>query len=290
MDQPLTSLDRFLQNRGPAFIGLGGTKVAINLNTALGSLFTLMGLGFIAGSFIAHEPGMAFASIGPLFGGGVNFTVAGLTRRHASKLDMVAVKLTDEAKRFMHRLMRQAFGWRYQWVGWEPYGYGANIGMRGRRLRRSGMLWDATTDQRRSSELLSPEVYGALEEATGQYNRIYGLLVTAETSGSTALRKMRPTVMRAADETMAEVLHHAALMDKYPESDDTPSATIARLTESLKEAANRIESLQRRESTAIPSSPASAMEAVLDELRLQDVASAELEEASEQRQDVGQGV
>jgi hypothetical protein len=288
MEQPSSSIDRFLRNRAPAFIGLGGTRASIALNGALGGLFTFIGAGFIIGSIIAGEPGAAFGAIGPFIAGGVNLAVAGFTRMRASELDMTSVKLTDDAKRFLQRLMRHAFGWRYQWIGWESHRYQSGIGLRGRRLRRSfSSPWDSTLVQRPSSELLQPEVFAAFEEAANHYNRIYGLLVTSESSGVATLKKMGRTVMQAADETMAEIIHHAALMDKYPESDAVSGAAVARLTESLKEAADRVESLRSRESTAAALSPATAMDAVLDELRLQDMAGAELQAAVEERQPDG---
>ena len=43
MGQPSSSLDRFLRNRAPAYIGLGGTKMSVAVNGTLGVILTLIG-------------------------------------------------------------------------------------------------------------------------------------------------------------------------------------------------------------------------------------------------------
>ena len=290
IDREASSLDRFLLNRAPALIGLSGARASVMANGALGVLFSLTGLGFIIGGIATHQPEMAYSSAGPLFGGVVNLMVAGMMRKRVAHMDPANVKLSSEAKEFLHKLMRQAFGWRYAWVGWDSYRYQGLLGRRRRHLR--SVLWgrtDASADQRPAAELLRPELFALLDEAAQHFNRIQGCLTVARTDAGGALKKMRPAIVEAADETMAEVLHQAALMENYPESNTQGTRIVANRVAALRETADRVEAMQAREPSLMERmAPSSTMDSVLEELRMEEIARTELQTPEAKRQDLGQ--
>lgn len=274
------SLDRFLLHRGSAFIGHASLKAAVRVNAGVGLGLLGMGIAFVAASFFGHDPGIAAGAAGPIAGGVANMVLAMVWRSRAKQLQSANIPLSEEAKQFMHRMMRNAFGWRYKWMAWEN-GRGSFYG-RGRmrhRLRELKYGADQEQPQKAAAQFLSPQVFALLESATSQYNRIFGLLTSATLSPSSPLGKMKPSLSQALEETMGEILHHAALLDQYPEGNASATKIIETHIVTLKETADRVESLVSREveSTIESVSQTSALEAVLQDLRLSDQAQKELD-------------
>jgi hypothetical protein len=276
---PESSLDRFLRNRAPAYIGQSGAKAAVALNGSIGTLFTLGGIGMMVTSVVINDPGMFIGAIGPLIGGGINLGVARMMFKRKQQFQPLDIKLTDEATQFIHHLMKLAFGWRYRWVGWE----GMNPGIGGMRRYRRHLLFHSETeppvgaDQRAAKLLLRDDLYTALDNATQQYNRIYGLLTASDIPQSSTVGKRRPTILHAIDEAMADILHQAALLDKYPESKIAAAQVITERTATMKETADRMESLVSQAPQVIPTEkPLTALESVLEDLKLSDIAESEL--------------
>jgi len=274
------SLDRFLLHRGSAFVGYASLKAAVRVNAGVGLGLIGMGLAFIMAALISHEPGVAAGATGPIAGGVANLVLSFVWRNRAKQLQQANTKLSKEATEFMHRLMRSAFGWRYRWMAWEN-GRGGFYGRNRLRHRIQELKYGSSMDQpqKPASQFLPPQVHQLLESAASQYNRVYGLLTSAEYSPTSSIGKLKPSLMQAIEETMAEVLHHAALLDKFPEGNASASKIIETHTASMREAADRVESLVSRDvaSTIESVSQTSALEAVLEDLRLSDQAQKELD-------------
>jgi hypothetical protein len=274
------SFDRFLLHRGSTFIGHASLKAAVRINGGIGTGLIALGLAFVVASFFAGDPGIAAGASGPVVGGAINLAMALSWNKRAKQLEKADTRLSPEATEFMHRLMRAAFGWRYKWMFWDN-GQGSYIG-RGRLRHRIRELKYGTYQdqpQKPADQFLNPQVFQLIESASLQYNRVYGLLTSVNYSPNSLVGKLKPSLMQAIEEAMATVLHHAAMLDKFPEGNASAAKIIENHTEALREAGDRVESLVSRdvESSIESVSETSALEAVLEDLRLSDQAQKELD-------------
>lgn len=273
-----SSLDRFLLNHGPVLIGQTNFKVAARINGGIGAVFTALGLAFIGASLATGDAGIMAGAAGPLAAGLTNVAMALVWHAKAKQTYQPATRLSPEAMLFVHRVMRSAFGWRYKWIDRSLH----------QRAHKHGGFFDRQTGeaeqlQKPACQILSPQLFELLNAAAAQHNRIFGILTSSPLPNSGPIGKMKPALLQAIDETIAEVLHCAALLDKYPEGNASAVKVIQARTAALRETADRVESLVSRDlANAIEASAeASALDAVLDDLRLCDQAQKELDSPSQ---------
>jgi hypothetical protein len=172
-------------------------------------------------------------------------------------------------------------------------GMGVGIGM-GKHTRRQlrNIAWDNGESMLsmfgKPAADISPQVLEFLEAAAEQYNRITGIIQAPATAGS--LTKVGPSAIAAADETMAEILHQSATIDKYPESAAATGKQIENAIKAITELGDRLEDIATRDQLLTEKvNYASKMDSVLEELRLDQLARSELHTATEENQQKLQG-
>jgi len=274
MDPQASSLDRFLRNGAHDFLGStwGGNSSALAGGIWGGLLGG--GLAFLFASVTVGSPDVGAAVSGGIAAGMVSLGVVGAMRKRLARFEKPTVKLSDEARRFLFRAMRQAFGARYTWIVHEPR-------MKERIQERRRALFSARIDeweQRPAESFLHPDVFALLDAAAKDYNRIQGELTLAEAEPGVTLKKMKPAIMQAANETMADLLHEASMMETYPERGGSAGRVSERHLAALRETADRVEALHASEPD-VPEGLAATrtMDSVLEDLRMEQIARAELQ-------------
>jgi len=278
---PESSLDRFLSQRGPTLLS-GAWRRNNRANLYVGGSLLAFGAVFL-GVALANYPAAAPGAIGPLLAGAINLGVHFAMRRGARNRPVPAA-LTSDAKILLSRLVRLHAGWGSGYHYWGP----TSVGHHGLASKRAAMEeWRAQMGQigagpwlnalglgaKSAQEVLSEPVFAVLESAAFQYNRVVGLLA----SGDDRLGKIVMTVQTAIDEAIADVFHQAAMLEQFPESSGSARKVCEDRTASLREIADRVEALQRREPTLTERlSYTSAVDEALEELRLQTMAESEL--------------
>lgn len=273
-----TSLDRFLRNRGAQYLGQNMGRVGATIQLAIGGFFSAVGLGLLVAPLLGAPPQVAIGSIGCLGAGIPNGLVGLFLRRRLRQQQLQHVQLTPQARKLLLRLLRMRSDWRHQWQ------FAGSPG-RGDGRHGDGMygLSGASAFGLGGVQPLSAEVEDALERAAFEFNRVLGCLSTA--TGDPAFEKLGSRALAAADETMTEFLHHANQLADFPESESAPRAQAERAIGELAELADRAEQLAQvsARGTGVKA-VRSAMEEVLDELRLEHLARAELSRPEERQQ------
>jgi hypothetical protein len=220
--------------------------------------------------------GVQNAAPGLMMGGGVLFTMSQVMRRRFQPLTSAPEwKLTPEAKGLLLKLVQQRLGW---------HGFGSPIhGKRGRIVMRR-VAWQSGDPSfgwfGRSNASVAPEVMRLLEVAATAYNRIQG---TLQSPSGSSLTKIAPSAAKAADEAMATIFDNSATMDRYPESVAATQVQITKEIAALTELGDRLEQLVTRQETITDKmASATTMDAVLDDLRLEQLARNELQVSSEE--------
>lgn len=267
------SLDRFIQNRAVMGLGLLGRGVYAP-QMILGAGLTLLGLGFLVAPLFGASPEAAAASVGPMLAGLINLGTGAVFRRRMKHQVPVTWSLSPEAKALLWRLYRRtSIGQRL--VTSDGFTFG------GRRRRRRA-LRHARWYGWESSAPIDPKVLDVLEEAAAAFNKVQG---TIESVGKNnpSLTKMTPAILTASDEAMAEILHHAAMASKFPESSESVFGLIQQRIASLKELGERMEDMAGQDSggtnKATYSSP---IDGVLEDLKLEQLARYELNPKTEE--------
>jgi hypothetical protein len=276
---PESSLDRFLAQRGQTLL-YGSWRRNTKINLIVGVGITVFGLAFL-GIALALFPPAAIGAIGPLFAGAINVGVHFHMRRLARR-GPNAPALTKEAQGLLGQLLRAQGGWAYGHHNYGPSQPGTQQRWASRRAAMD--QWRAQSyvnpwlsvmglGGKSAQETLPEPVFGVLEAAAFQYNRVLGLLSVADDR----LGKMANTIQAAIDEAIADVFHQAAMLQSFPESSGATRKVCEDRTASLREIADRVEALQRREPTLTERlSYTSAVDEALEELRLQTMAESEL--------------
>src|SRR5438067_3367061 len=180
-----TSLDRFVCGRGAAIILRAPSCIGWWRIVAVANL--MIGLLFLALPVVTHNLWQLLLPI-PFFGSGIGMAaLAAHLRRSLSGGVAPAVHLTPEAGRLLDEL-----SWHTE-SGW------------GRRTPSC-------------REALAPGTFEILEEAARHYNRAHAAVAIGSGTASPPLARLGPDIRAVADEAMAELLHAAALMEKYPEN------------------------------------------------------------------------
>jgi hypothetical protein len=131
-------------------------------------------------------------------------------------------------------------------------------------------------------EFLTDPAFELLDRAAIEYNRIAGCLETGRATGSATLIKVAPSVLQAADEAMADVLHQASVLDRYPESHEAATLAAEDEIRLLRETADRVEDLSIAPPDGARTTAASRLEGVLEDLRFEQLARSELREPAEE--------
>jgi hypothetical protein len=277
-----SSLDRFLKNRAVFGLGLAGRRSFI-IQTIIGCALVALSLCFCVAPAFGAPPEMVMGAIGPFIGGTVNLAVAQALRRKIGAMAPADWNLSREAKGLLLRLVRRRLGW----LDGNPFTSrgpmpGMPFGIFGKRMRHQLRTIASQTGQGgigwtlRPAQEVAPDLIEILETAAGKFNRIQGLISTP--TNSAAFGKVGPSAMKAADEAMADILHDAASMDKYPESGSTARRQIEARIASLSELGDRLDELATHDQGLTDRlGYTSAMDSVLEELRLEQLARSELQ-------------
>jgi hypothetical protein len=196
-------------------------------------------------------------------------------------------RLSSEAKGLLLKLVRRRLGWMDGGsfaIGSPSMGMGIGLGKHGRRQLRH-IAWDngesAFRMLSKPPEEVSPEVIEFLDVAAEQYNRISGILQAPSQTAS--LSKLGASAIAAADEAMADILHQAANLDKFPESATTTRKQIDNAVRAMMELGNRLEEIATRDQLLTEKvNYSSKMDSVLEELRLDQLARSELHTSPEE--------
>lgn len=246
-----SSLARYLDDRGWRL--LGSSQMSRTYRMSQRVSYFMLGLGVVLAVVLFAATGLVEASLGalgPLIAGGVNLTIFKAAKRRADVEGTSPVALTPQATGLLHGLMPNA-------VAFMGPGYQRNLRMRV------------------ANPLLNNDLHDLLEAAAFQANRVAAVLGSMEVSTDSSVRRLGPSSRQACDETMGEIFHHGAILAQYPESPNAPRAEIESRTRDLAELATRLESLQGSLSMGLPAT-SGAMGALLEDLRLQDLAHREL--------------
>jgi hypothetical protein len=278
-----SSLDRFLKNRAALGLGLVNRRITA-IQSMVGALLTGMGVVTLVSSATAGAPQIAPSALPMLMAGGIMFAMSQLIRKRFSFLQGADWKLSLEAKGLLLKLVRKRLGWLDGGgFGMSPVGP-IGIGRHARRELRH-LAWETGDFSigifSRPIADISPEVIELLDVAAEQYNRIAGLVHTP--APRSAMAKLAPSATAAADEAMADILHEAATLDKYPESAAPTRKQIEGYIHSLIELADRLEGIATRDQSLTEKIDyASKMDSVLEELRLEQLARSELQAAQQE--------
>jgi hypothetical protein len=280
MSEDQTSIQRFVRNRGSVL--LAGTHYGRSGYVAqmtVGAVFTGLGAVMLIGGLVTRTFALEMSCIGPGIAGVTNLIVGSVFHSKVKGKTQSQAKLTPEARTFLSHLSRQILGRSYEWSDPTVAHYSAGWNRRPG-VRSGGRLLGVR--QRGPQDVLPEPVFELLEQACFQYNRTCGIVELA-TEGSPA-KKLADSAQRAADETILEIIHQAALISRYPESSNAAVQTSQARIAALHELADRLESLQTRHPGLTDRmSSSSAMESVLEELKLDEIVRAELTFRPEER-------
>ena len=260
-----SSVDRFIWDRGSGLLGYGyahdqngplGLYIGGVIQTVLGIAFGVIGL-------LGTAPrATTFGVIGALeFVVGVDMIVGGLLlQRKLGREIRTEARLTAEGRKLLTRVF-QHVGWTqhqnlhmgWNWGGWGRWG------------------------KRTSAQVLTPESFALLEAGAFEFNRLSGLLKIDGSRIHPTIDRLRASIRAAADEAMIGIWNQVAILEKMPESRSSITRQIESDIGALREMGERVEGLQKSERTLTDRlSGTSAIDSVLDQLRLDESARAEL--------------
>jgi hypothetical protein len=243
---------------------------------AVGVFLILLAVSFAVAGFM-NQNGLRHAFIGPFIGGMINLGIGAAMLKKFGGAAQETARLTPQARALLRQLITQLMGGRTPaMMGWNGNPqmhkfYGHQYAMMG--SMRSGSAPRVTTS-----------VLALLEQTAVQYNRL-DALSQAHRNENSELGKLAPRLSLAAEEGMAEALHHAAMMNQFPEASAPSRSRVETINRALRETADRSEALSVREpSISDRLSYRSAVEDVLDELRNTQNAHDELQRELDQIQ------
>lgn len=259
-----SSLDRFLWDKGTALTGIhmgsrgGYYALLINSGVQLALATTFVTIGAL-GRFNAAE---AFVGLGAIFGCvGVCLGLGARTlgnRLKAEKRDNEA-RLSKDGMALVVRLLHH-IGWA-SWLGANHFG------------QRPGGIGSGRT----CAQVLNPTTYELLNAAAAHFNRISGVMSGASPAVPPSLEAMAGSIREAANEVMVNILNRAAAMERVPESAETLAGQVRSELQMLEELADRISKVALVPPTLTEQyTRSTTMQAVLDQLRHDDIARAEL--------------
>jgi hypothetical protein len=264
-EREISSLDRFLVRHAPAALDMVRTRVL----GIIGSIYSAVGLGALgvgligalvgSGAVFIAIPGAMFAGTG-----GLMLWLRGLFQRQIPPDYAAPAELTPEAKALVYSLIRHLFGWpmgpRFKHAVWR------------RRMADRNLL--SLMRDRRSADALTPVAFRLLDDAARECNRIHGILSLDPSAASTS-QKLAPDVRAAVAETMSDLLHTAALLERTPECAAAMEPEAEQRVQELHELADRVEQLHAAAEAAQVERP-TRLQALLHDLRAEQSARAEL--------------
>lgn len=271
-----SSLDRFLSQRGLVLGGVSNRARQVRVLGILSPVYGSLAVGLTAAGLFASGPAAL-----PLLLNGLGWIVAtaavggaGLwMRRRVRAEQSTEVQLTPEARKLMQVLIAHLHGW--------PFG----PKMRRRHFRGVFEAGAAQTHLRGSSDdVLSPATFALLDAAAREHNRISGALAGRRTPPEATVARLEARIYGAADAAMADIIHAAALRERYPEAAEPRDVLIAERTGDLSELAEQVERLLPGLAEGAPLN-ASPVRGVLEELRAEERARTELSAGTESTAD-----
>jgi hypothetical protein len=274
-----SSIQRFLINRASQLAASRYGRQAWVWHVAIGVSLVGLGLGMALAGALAGISGLLFGGLGPIIGGAINLFL-GLRVRRKVQESPTEPKLSPEATQFVQSLMHQTHsGWNssqgYTAI-WKsgpspnapsPLSSGETI------FHQLGKQWGIIP--KTPKDILPKPLYDLLETACFHYNRIHGMLEGGREE--VALAKIAQSARLGADEAMFAVLHHAAMMHRFPETISASSRDCEGKIRALKELADGLEKIQTRPAPISDRlSYSSAMDSALEEMRLERLAREEL--------------
>jgi hypothetical protein len=266
-EREISSLDRFLVRHAPAALDMVRTRVL----GIIGSIYSAVGLGALgvaligalvwSGAVVTAIPGTMFAVTG-----GLMLWLRGLFQRQIPPDYAAPAELTPDAKALVYSLIRHLFGW--------PMGPRFKRAVWRRRLADRNLL--SVMRDRRSEDALTPAAFRLLDDAARECNRIHGILSLDEGPAS---QKLAPDVRAAVAETMSELLHTAALLERTPECAAAMEPEAHARLQELHELADRVEQLHAAAEAGQVERP-TRLQALLSDLRAEQSARAELSPAA----------
>jgi hypothetical protein len=262
-ERPPSSLDRFLTNRAPILAGILSDTRRIRVLTGIGAGYGLLGLLLLLSGAATGNGGVAGASTVFLSTGIAASVIAAAMRARFKPDSAASVTLSPEATALVRLLLRRLYR-----LPLGPLGLA-------RRLRWAARRGEGVPAYGgRSVEVLTPEAFRILDAAAREYNRIHAALGQPGDRPS-ALERFAPNVRAAADETIAELLHLGALLNRLPEAGAArENEAQARIAE-LRELAHRVEQLGAADAV-LAGEAGSRIQSVLSDLRGDQQAREEL--------------
>lgn len=266
----------------------------------VGALMLAIAAVFILTSLFTGAPQASAGALGPMIGGIVNVLLWKRFHGRFKPALEVNAELTPEARAFMAQLMQEVYGWPYPWGSVEAHNPFSGEGSyqsphERRRERRAWRRMYAAGSwgkrQRSARDCLNPAAFEVLDRAAAEHNRISGILET----GHPELARYASSIRAAADQAMADVFQWAQIVENYPESGQAPQEKAEAEISALHELGDRLLTIQSQQPLEIdqPKPRPNAINAVLEELRLDQLAREELSkpietEASERKLDASQ--
>jgi len=271
-----SSLARFLHNHGFVMAGGNQARNGAIAQLVVGGFLILLAITFGIVGYL-NQSGLRHAFFGPFIGGAINLGIGAAMLKKFGGTSQETARLTPQARALLRQLIMQLMGGRTPaMMGWNGNPqmhkfYGHQYSMMG--SMRMG-----------NAPRVPTAVLAALEQTAVQYNRL-DALSQAHRNENSELGKLAPRLSLAAEEGMAEALHHAAMMNQFPEASAPSRTRIEAINRALRETADRSEALSIREpSISDRLSYRSAVEDVLDELRNTQSAHDELQRELDQIQ------
>lgn len=266
-DPMASSLDRLMWEKGSSLVngvhGYRGGFLALGINSlvqgTLGFVFTILGL-----TLPSSESG-PFLVIGPIMltiGAGLGIAAYFLGRKIA-KLQKPQAKLSMDGSRLVIRILSHI-----GWANMNSFRYGATT---------SPWLW-SFGGRRTSEQVLSPAAFNMLDRCAQEVLRILGSLNSGTPIRAQGLESLKPSILAAVDDTMIGILNQVGTMERIPEGGSAIRAQVEADIASLKELADRVESMQAAVPRIVDHLAApSPIQNVLEQLRQDQAARDELE-------------
>jgi len=265
VSQDRDSLDRFLQTRGAQIVGRSMGQISYKVQGLVGIGITALGFTFLASPLLGAPPEVMMGAIGPMVAGTINLSLAYFTRKRLATQSPSEVVYSPDARALLLTLYRQVSGVNYGFGMMSPMNRRhMNIRMR-RRMAMAGM--DGTIPEPAN------EVLAYLERAAVSYQRIAAVIALGK--NQPAVAKLGPRAALAAEESMADIFHHAATLCRYPEGLDSGRQTLTAQISSLDEIAAGLEALTSTSSEPIKLNR-SNLDDLLTDIRLEQLARTEL--------------
>lgn len=285
-----SSLDRFMWDRGIKLFDLVGPKnggtIAFAVNAAL---HTALSIGFLIASFVNQNADKAskFAIMWPIFLAlGIGFGVTTVFwHRRTKRSNRSEIRLSAEGLKLVLKIFNH--------IGYNQNAHsntwGAWVGCSKSNRTPPALQWLSDNfgigRRRTAADVLQPESYTILDRAAFAYNRANGVLQARSTSTPESLTRLRGSIHQAADEAMVAVVNQIATLERMPESANAITRQVEKDLKALEELADRVETIAAQQPSFVESAgSSSAMLGVLEQLRLDQAARAELLHSPDEEQ------